>query len=182
MSKDSWESDAAFIASVSGQRLERYDAASVLHPSAEAESFSFTGSWDVRVNGAGPNSIDFACGGLQSEHHDLHANATPENGIPCANSNDPMFSDATARLAMSGATSTTSAAMQMTTGQPYADATLSFIFIGNWETCTDRVSGPFANDVHGRSAGEDRTLYIQGVAVNGTDVVGGFNTQYDRAT
>ncbi len=58
-----------------------------------------------------------------------------------------------------------------------ASKTQSFTFTGNWGAGSHTIGVGFVNDAYGGSASEDRNLYIQGVAVNGSDIFSGVKAQ-----
>jgi hypothetical protein len=207
VSQDAWEGNAEFTVKVNGQQVGGDYSASALHSSGDAGTVLLKGDWGSGVNDVDVTFINDADGGSSGEDRNLYVNSISENGVSYAGTSATLDRDGSQVLAVGGSTRTEAAPADTLTLTLSEDAwkgdaqfalyidgkavttpavvtalrdandTQSFTFTGNWGAGSHTIGVGFVNDAYGGSASEDRNLYIQGVAVNGSDIFSGVKAQ-----
>ena len=201
ISEDAWQGDAEFTVDVNGKQVGGVMTASTLHASGDAGTVLLTGEWNSGVNDVTVNFINDAYGGSASEDRNLYVNSVAFNGVTYAGTQASIFSDSSHTFAVGGATATAAAPAdtitlnlsedawdgnaefvlyidgkavttpQVVTALHDASTSQSFTFTGAVGAGTHTVGVGFVNDAYGGSSGEDRNLYVNGVMVNGSQLL-----------
>ncbi len=202
MSEDRADGDADFTVSVNGRQVGGGYQAHALHASGDTNMVSLTGDWGSGVNEVTVSFINHAYG------RNLYVNAVSENGVPYAATSAAFPRNGSHSFAVGGATPTEAAPADTLTLQLSEDAwagdalfmlyidgkavttpeyvsalhdasqAQGFTLAGNWGGGTHTIGVACVNSTYGPSAGEQRSLYIDGITLNGSDVFSGMNAQH----
>jgi endoglucanase len=197
MSEDYADGDAQFTVSVNGQQIGGDYQAHTLHGSGDAGTVSLTGNWGSGVNDVEVSFINHAYG------RNLYVNSISENGVTYAGTTASYPQNASHTFAVGGTTPTESAPAdtvtvdlseddwtsnalfvlyidgkavttpQVVTALHDANQTQGFTFDGNWGAGTHTIGIACTNASSGKTAGEERDLYVNGVTINGSSVFSG---------
>jgi endoglucanase len=197
MSEDYRDGDAAFTVAVNGQQVGGDIHAHALHASGDAGMVSLTGNWGSGVNDVTVSFINHASG------RNLYVNSITENGLTYAGTSAAMPRNGNATFAVGGTTPTEAAPAdtltlqlsenaykgdalfvlyvdghavttpQVVTALHDANQTQGFTFAGNWGAGPHTIGVACVNNGYGPSPGEQRSLYIDGITLNGSDVFSG---------
>ena len=206
ISQDAYDGNAAFTVSVDGKQVGGDYDASALHASGDAGTFNLTGDWGSGVNDVAVSFINSANGGTAGDRN-LYVNSIAENGVTYAGTTASMTGDSTDTFAVGGTTPTTTAPAdnlginlsedawngnadfvlyidgkavttpQVVTALHDANATQGFALSGDLGAGSHTIGIGFVNDASGAAASEERNLYINGITVNGSDLLSGTHAQ-----
>jgi hypothetical protein len=212
MSEDAYQGNAEFTVDVNGNQVGGTYTTSALHAAGDSEVVSLKGDWNSGVNDVQVNFINDDYGGSASEDRNLYVNSIAYNGVTDAGTSAALMSNGGASFAVGGSTPTAAAPTDKVTVTLSEDAyegnaqfvlyidgkavtapavvsalhdankSQGFTFTGNWGAGTHTIGIAFVNDAYGGSPSEDRNLYIDGVAVNGTSIYGGTKELYANGT
>ena len=205
ISQDAYHGNAAFTVSVNGTQVGGDYHASVLHASGDAGTFNLTGDWGSGVHDVAVSFINDA--NETAGDRNLYVNSITENGVTYAGTTASMTGDSTDTFAVGGTTPTAAAPAdnlginlsedawngnadfvlyidgkavttpQVVTALHDANATQGFSLSGDLGAGAHTIGIGFVNDASGASAGEERNLYINGITVNGSDLMSGTHAQ-----
>jgi hypothetical protein len=207
ISEDPGNADAAFTVSVDGQQVGGDYTASALHSSGDSGTFLLTGDWGSAVNDVQVSFINDANGTAPGAGQNLYVDSMAYDGVTYAGTTAALLGNTTGSFAVGGTTPTASGPAdtltlnltedaangnaqfvlyidgkavttpQQVTASKAAGATEAFSYSGNLGAGTHTIGVGFVNDAY-YGPGDDRNLYIDGVALNGASVFSGVQGQY----
>jgi hypothetical protein len=207
ISEDPGNADAAFTVSVDGQQVGGDYTASALHSSGDSGTFLLTGDWGSAVNDVQVSFINDANGAPPGAGQNLYVDSMAYDGVTYAGTTAALLGNTTGSFAVGGTTPTASGPAdtltlnlsedaangnaqfvlyidgkavttpQQVTASKAAGATEAFSYSGNLGAGTHTIGVGFVNDAY-YGPGDDRNLYIDGVALNGASVFSGVQGQY----
>jgi beta-glucanase (GH16 family) len=196
-SEDYADGDAEFTVSVNGQQVAGDYEATALQSSGDAGVVSLTGDWGSGLNDVRVSFINHAYG------RNLYVNSISENGVTYAGTSAAFPRDGSDTFSVGGTTPTETAPADSVTFHLSEDAyagdalfalyidgkvvtkpeavtalheanqTQGFTFTGNFGAGTHTIGIACVNNTYGKSPGEERNVYVDGITLNGSDVFSG---------
>jgi Cellulase (glycosyl hydrolase family 5)/Ca-dependent carbohydrate-binding module xylan-binding len=197
MSEDAYQGDAQFTVQVDGKQVGGTMTASALHATGASNVFVLTGSWGSGLHDVKIQFLNDAYGGSAATDRNLYVNSLAYDGVTYANSAASLMSAGTHDIPVAGTTPTATApadvltlhlsesawngdalfaltidGKQITTPQAVTISHSSgqwqdFAFAGNFAAGSHQIGVQFTNPASGGTAATQRTLYADGIDIDG---------------
>ena len=202
ISQDDYDGNAAFTVAVNGTQVGGEYSAAALNSSGDSSMFVLKGDWNSGVNDVQVTFINDASGSTTAEDRNLYVDSIAYNGVTYAGTTAALTGDGTDTFAVGGDTATAEGPAdvlglnlsedayegnadfvlyidgkavttpKVVTALHDANATQGFALTGDLGAGSHTIGIGFTNDASGATAAEDRNLYVDGITVNGSDLVG----------
>ena len=207
ISEDAWQGDAQFTITIDGATIGGVRTAMASHAGGATQDIALVGNW-----GSGAHTVEIAFlndayGGTAATDRNLYVDSVTYDGRPAPGGATALMSTGSASFITPGAPVSTAIAVQMSEDAWQGDAQYSISIDGGGAVATGSVSAleslgktqaisistilsagkhdiavSFLNDAYGGSATTDRNLYVKGISLNATPVIGANAQLYSTGT
>ena len=207
ISEDAWQGDAQFTIKIDGATIGGARTATASHAAGATQDIALSGNW-----GSGAHTVEIAFlndayGGTAATDRNLYVDAVTYDGRAAPNGTATLLSNGSSIFTTPGAPVSTAIAVQLSEDAWQGDAQYSISIDGAAAVATGSVSAleslgktqsipiatilsagkhdiavSFLNDAYGGTSNTDRNLFVKGISLNASPVVGATAQLYSTGT